>query len=134
MNQEIKIPTASVRPRDSKKAQHLKRLKIVGAALTVLGILLFAYFVYSVGVREILSGIGRIGFERANKHVDASRLLQRASGIATNVFKLMKVALEYCEPSMTLRNMHPAIGILVPSLAVVMRRPNEMCKNIIEAA
>ena len=30
--------------------------------LTVLGIALFSYFVYSVGVREILAGIGRIGF------------------------------------------------------------------------
>ena len=62
MNPEIKIPTANIKTQNSRKTKNIKRLKIFGAALTVLGIALFAYFVYSVGVREILAGIGRIGF------------------------------------------------------------------------
>lgn len=62
MNHQVKTPTASVGAHNSRKTKNIKRLKIFGAALTVLGIALFAYFVYSVGVREILDGIGRIGF------------------------------------------------------------------------
>lgn len=40
----------------------MKRLKIIGVLLTVAGIGLFAYFVYSVGIGLIWDGIGRIGF------------------------------------------------------------------------
>ncbi len=62
MNPEIKIQTANGETQNSNKTKNLKRLKIFGAVLTVLGIALFAYFVYSVGVWEILLGISRIGF------------------------------------------------------------------------
>ena len=62
MNHQVKIPTPNVKTQNLRKTKNIKRLKIIGAALTVLGIALFAYFVYSVGVREILGGIGRIGF------------------------------------------------------------------------
>lgn len=41
----------------------MKRLKIAVVLLTVAGIALFAYFVYSVGIGLILEGIGRIGFD-----------------------------------------------------------------------
>lgn len=63
MNHEPKISTANIETPNLRKAKHLQRLKIFAAVLTVLGIALFAYFVYSVGVREILFGIGRIGFD-----------------------------------------------------------------------
>jgi len=63
VNHELKIPTANGKTQNSKKIKNIKRLKIFGAVLTVLGIGLFAYFVYSVGVWEILLGIGRIGFD-----------------------------------------------------------------------
>jgi hypothetical protein len=62
VNQELKIPTANVNAQNRRKTKNLKRLKIFGGVLTVLGIALFAYFVYSVGVWEILGGISRIGF------------------------------------------------------------------------
>ena len=62
MNPESKTPTANVNTQNSKKTKHLKRLKVFAAALTVLGIALFAYFIYTVGVWEILGGIARIGF------------------------------------------------------------------------
>jgi len=42
--------------------KNITRLKIVGVLFTLLGGGLFAYFIYSVGVAEILSGIGKIGF------------------------------------------------------------------------
>lgn len=41
--------------------KHINRLKIVAALLTVIGIGLFSYFVYAVGVREIYEGILRFG-------------------------------------------------------------------------
>lgn len=44
-------------------SKHLNRLKIAAVVMTSIGIALFAYFVYAVGVREILAGIGRIGIE-----------------------------------------------------------------------
>lgn len=62
MNPETKISTAKIKTQNLSKTKNIKRLKIFAAALTVLGIALFAYFVYSVGVREILQGVARIGF------------------------------------------------------------------------
>jgi hypothetical protein len=63
VNSEIKIQTPNIKTQNSRKTKNLKRLKIIGGVLTVLGIGLFAYFVYSVGVPEILRGISRIGFD-----------------------------------------------------------------------
>ena len=37
-------------------------MKIVGVFLTLAGVGLFSYFIYSIGVDEILNGIGNIGF------------------------------------------------------------------------
>lgn len=62
-NHEPKTSTANIETPIPNKRKHLGRLKIFAAVLTVLGIALFAYFVYSVGVKEILLGIGRIGFD-----------------------------------------------------------------------
>ena len=44
---------------NSKK--HINRLKVVAVLLTIIGIGLFAYFVYSVGVHEIYHGVLRFG-------------------------------------------------------------------------
>lgn len=64
MNSEVKTTTtAGSEPQNSNKAKHIHRLKIFAIVLTVLGIGLFSYFVYSVGVWEILGGVSRIGFD-----------------------------------------------------------------------
>ncbi|MBK8809301.1 MAG: flippase-like domain-containing protein [Acidobacteria bacterium] len=47
---------------ESSTSKHLNRVKIAAIVLTCLGIALFGYFLYSVGFREVLDGIGRIGF------------------------------------------------------------------------
>lgn len=57
---ETKIPDLTVQPPKNKR-QTSKSLKIFGALLTLAGVALFVYFVYSVGVYEILGGILRIG-------------------------------------------------------------------------
>ena len=45
----------------NQNRKHLGRLKILAAVFTILGAGLFAYFIYSVGVGEILEGIAKIG-------------------------------------------------------------------------
>ncbi|MGE3468106.1 MAG: hypothetical protein AB7J13_14390, partial [Pyrinomonadaceae bacterium] len=45
----------------SDRTRHIDRLKLVGAIATSIGIALFAYFVYSVGIADLLDGISRFG-------------------------------------------------------------------------
>lgn len=52
MNETPETPAAT------NKRKHLKTFAII---FTVLGVLLFAYFVYSVGITEIIEGIEKIG-------------------------------------------------------------------------
>lgn len=61
MSTEINAPIPGS---ESQKfsSKHVIGLKIAGILLTLCGIGLFVYFVYSVGLDEILSGIGHIGF------------------------------------------------------------------------
>ena len=47
-------------PQNSSKS--INRLKFAGIILTIIGIGLFAYFVYAVGFHEIFEGIKRFGF------------------------------------------------------------------------
>lgn len=42
--------------------KNVGRLKVIGVILTILGIALFSYFIYTVGFEVILAGIGNIGF------------------------------------------------------------------------
>jgi hypothetical protein len=44
------------------QTENLNRLKMLALIFTFLGIGVFVYFVYSVGINEILDGIGKIGF------------------------------------------------------------------------
>lgn len=59
MNSQTEKPKTEI---SNSNQNHLNRLKIIGFVLTLLGLGLFAYFVYSVGVSEILDGIYKIGF------------------------------------------------------------------------
>jgi len=61
VNLEPTVETAGRKPqRISQK--HFNRLKILGAILTLGGIVLFSYFVYSVGVTELVNNIAKFGF------------------------------------------------------------------------
>lgn len=55
MSLEVKEPLKKSKP-------NLKHLRSIGIILSFLGICLFVYFVYSVGVNEILEGVAKIGF------------------------------------------------------------------------
>lgn len=47
--------------RDQISTKHINRLKIAAIVLTVAGIALFAYLVYSIGIGELIDGIVRFG-------------------------------------------------------------------------
>ena len=55
---ETQNPAAPIK---KPKTKHIKRLKIAVAILTVFGIALFSYLVYSVGLDSVLEGITKIG-------------------------------------------------------------------------
>ena len=60
MSSEINVEKAGGNPqRISPK--HINRLKVFGLFLTLIGIGLFSYFVYSVGVNEIAGNVQRFG-------------------------------------------------------------------------
>lgn len=61
MSSEPQPPALELKPQQLSP-KHITRLKILGLVLTICGIGLFSYFVYSVGVQEILDGISKIGF------------------------------------------------------------------------
>ena len=46
-----------------KKRKNVKRLQIIWAVMTTIGIGIFVYFIYSVGFAEVLQGISKIGFD-----------------------------------------------------------------------
>ncbi len=60
MNSETTIEDQKQKSQHSNK-KNIGRLKTLGVIFTILGVGLFAYFVYTVGVNEILSGIAKIG-------------------------------------------------------------------------
>jgi len=62
VNSESKPETQNIETQNFPKTKNLKRLKIFGGLLTVLGLGLFVYFIYLVGLDLILEGIARIGF------------------------------------------------------------------------
>lgn len=61
MSTEIHTESPETGPQ-SPASKHIFRLKILAVVLTLCGIGLFVYFVYSVGVEEIVSGVKNIGF------------------------------------------------------------------------
>ena len=98
--------------------KNIKRLKIFAALFTFLGIGLFGYFVYSVGVEEILSGIGKIGFGGFAVIVILYflRILMRAAAWKLSVYEPYQLGLRDTLPAViigeAMSSMIP-LGILV---------------------
>lgn len=61
MKAETDTKNLNLKPRSSNQ-KHFNRLKILGVFLTLGGVALFSYFIYSIGVDEILRGVSNIGF------------------------------------------------------------------------
>ena len=60
METETKIQNAKLK-KISSRSKHINRLKIAAVVLTLCGIGLFGYMVYTVGLTNVLSGIEKIG-------------------------------------------------------------------------
>ncbi len=61
MNSETQVKNSASQP-PGLNQKHFQRVKLIAVLLTVVGIALFAYFVYSVGVSQIIAGVEKIGF------------------------------------------------------------------------
>ncbi|MCU1290957.1 MAG: hypothetical protein JWN60_3186 [Acidobacteria bacterium] len=127
MSSETKVQIP--KPQSSKiHPKNIKRLKIFGITLTLLGIGLFGYFIYSVGVTEILDGIARIGFDGFAVIILLYfvRILIRATAWKLSVYEPYKLGLRDTVPAViigeAMSSMIP-LGILISgtSKAVAVR-------------
>ena len=102
--------------------RHLNRLKIAAVLFTLGGIGLFAYFIYSVGIGEILTGIENIGFDgfAIILIIYFLRILCRAIAWRLSVFDPHKLDLKDTIPAViigeALSSMIP-LGILISGTA-----------------
>jgi hypothetical protein len=109
--------------------KNMLRLKILGVVLTLLGVSLFAYFIYSVGVGEILAGIGKIGFAGFAVIIVVyfARILMRAWAWKLSVYAPYQLGLRDTLPAViigeAMSSMIP-LGILISgtSKAVAVRK------------
>lgn len=62
MNSETNTQNSTPENENRNPQKNLNRLKIFAAVFTVLGALLFGYFIYSVGITDIVAGVVKIGF------------------------------------------------------------------------
>ena len=110
-------------------ASHTSRLKIVGGILTVGGVGLFSYFVYSVGVGEILSFIEKFGFAgfAVILLLYSLRICARAGAWKLSVYEPYKLGMKDTIPAViigeALSSMIP-LGILISGTtkAVAVRK------------
>lgn len=112
--------SGNYKPRISTK--HTKRLKVLGTVLTIGGIGLFAYFVYSTGVSEIadnISDFGLIGFG-VILAIYALRILMRALAWKLSVYEPYSLSLRDTIPAViigeAMSSMIP-LGILISGTA-----------------
>lgn len=127
MSLEPTAENTGIKPqRISKK--HFNRLKVLGAVLTVGGLALFLYFVYTVGLTEIIKNIekfGVVGFAIILM-IYFARILMRASAWKLSVYEPYSLSLRDTVPAViigeAMSSMIP-LGILVSgtSKAVAVR-------------
>ena len=128
MNSETDIQAPKIES-NKLNPKNIMRLKIVGVLFTLLGVGLFAYFIYSVGVAEILSGIGKIGFGGFAVIIFLYflRILMRAIAWTLSVYEPYKLNLRDTLPAViigeAMSSMIP-LGILISgtSKAVAVRQ------------
>ena len=137
MNFETKTQNPNLQIKSSKQ-KNIKRLKIAGSLLTILGIALFAYFIYSVGVNEILEGIGKIGFGgfAIIVLIYLLRIIARAFAWKLSVYEPYKLDLRDTVPAViigeAMSSMIP-LGILISgtSKAVAVREKVPDRKSVV---
>lgn len=111
---KLKIP--------SSKSKHLNRLKIAAVVMTILGVALFVYFVLTVGVHEILLGIGKIGFDgfAAILFIYFLRISVRATAWTLSVYEPYRLEVRDTIPAVIIGEAMSSIiplGILISGTA-----------------
>lgn len=81
--------------------KHINRLKVAGTLLTLAGIALFAYFIYSVGVSELVDSISRFGVVgfAVILIIFFLRIVVRASAWALSVYEPYSLSLRDTIPA-----------------------------------
>lgn len=127
MSFEPNLENAGVKPAPIS-AKHFNRLKIAGIVLTVVGSGLFCYFVWSVGLTEILNNIEKFGVAgfAVILLIYFARIMMRASAWKLSVYDPYELGLSDTVPAViigeAMSSMLP-LGILVSgtSKAVAVR-------------
>ena len=128
MNYEVETQNPKLSTQESNQ-KHLNRLKVVAGLFTIAGIGLFSYFIYSVGIEEILGGIAKIGFGGflVIQLLYLLRIISRATAWKLSVYQPYKLELRDTVPAViigeALSSLIP-LGILVSgtSKAVAVRK------------
>ena len=115
--------------RPGLSAKHTNRLTILGLILTTGGVVLFGYFVYSVGVSEILANIERFGFAgfAAIVGIYFLRICMRAAAWRLSVYEPYSLRMKDAVPAViigeAMSSMIP-LGILISGTtkAVAVRK------------
>ncbi|MGD9588586.1 MAG: lysylphosphatidylglycerol synthase domain-containing protein [Pyrinomonadaceae bacterium] len=110
-------------------AKQLNRLKAVGGVLTLFGLTLFVFFVWSVGLNEVLANIERFGFVgfAVILVIYLGRLILRATAWKLSVYEPYRLDLRDTFPAVIIGEAMSAmipLGILISgtSKAVAVRR------------
>lgn len=128
MSSEEQVQNSGVNPRRISP-RNLTRLKVLGLVLTLGGIGLFAYFIYSVGFRDILDNVrkfGLLGFG-VILVIYFLRILMRAAAWRLSVYEPYSLSLKDTVPAViigeAMSSMIP-LGILISgtSKAVAVRK------------
>lgn len=129
MNEKAKAVNSDSTAENPNSKSKFNRLHVLGIFLTLAGLALFGYFIYSVGVNEIISGITRIGISgfTAILLIYFARLLARAIAWKLSVNEPYKLSIFDTTQAViigeALSSMIP-LGILVSGTAkaVAVRR------------
>lgn len=121
MTSEPNLENTGVRPTPIQ-SKHYNRLKLLGVLLTSGGIVLFCYFVWSVGVREIVGNIEKFGIAgfAAILAIYFVRITMRATAWKLSVYQPYSLSLRHTIPAViigeAMSSMIP-LGILVSGTA-----------------
>lgn len=121
MNTDTKVPESKFQIPNSK-SKHVKRIKIAAVLFTILGIGLFAYFVATVGYREIIEGVSRIGFDgfAAILFIYFLRIVARATAWKLSVYAPYRLEVRDTVPAVIIGEAMSSIiplGILISGTA-----------------
>ena len=128
MSLEPTVENTGIKPQKIS-TKHFNRLKVLGAVLTLGGVALFSYFVYSVGVTEILKNIEKFGVAgfAVILLIYFARIVTRASAWKLSVYEPYSLSLRDTVPAViigeAMSSMLP-LGILISgtSKAVAVRK------------